>query len=567
MKPDNSSPETGRLRPGRRAFLAMAGGLAGAGLLAGSGRIVLDAAQVRTAPGAGYPAPAARLPASAPTLADWNALGRTLSAHRLIRPGQPGYGHARLLFDPRFDNVRPTAVAYCGIPADVIACLDFAQRFALPFAIRSGGHSYAGWSGTAGLLIDVSDMNAFTLDRAAGTVTVGAGLHLIDFYHRLAAHGLAVPAGSCPTVGLAGLTLGGGVGVVGRAYGLTCDNLEALEIVTADGSVLTADATGHSDLYWASRGGGGGNFGVATTFTFRTHELSQLVLFFLSWPWSQARRVIAAWQHWAPAAPDALWSNMHLAAAPGGPPPSLQVGGTYLGSIAEATHHLDALYAAVGSGPASTYLAESSYREAMLLEAGCSGMTVDQCQLPWQAPGGRLSREPAFAKSDFFTAPLSSAAITTLLRGVEALRGVGGASGGSGGVAFDSFGGALNRVPASATAFVHRDALFLAQYSTQWSPGAAGPGVARQHAWLREFYASMRPYASGQCYQNYIDPDLRDWRTAYYGANYARLAEVKAVYDPRQVFSFPQAITPGPHPGGQVALLSGSGRARPARSA
>jgi FAD/FMN-containing dehydrogenase len=403
--------------------------------------------------------------------------------------------------------------------------------------------------------------------RAAGTVTVGAGLRLIDFYQRLAAHGLAVPAGSCPTVGLAGLTLGGGVGVVGRAYGLTCDNLEALEIVTADGSVLIADATEHSDLYWASRGGGGGNFGVATSFTFRTHELSRLVPFFLSWPWSQAHRVIASWQHWAPAAPDALWSNLHLTAAPGGPTPSLQVGGTYLGSVAEATHHLDSLYAAVGAGPASTYLGESSYREAMLLEAGCSGLTVDQCQLPWQAPGGRLSREPSFAKSDFFTMPLSSAAITALLRGVEALRGVGGAPGGSGGVAFDSFGGALNRVPASATAFVHRDALFPAQYSTQWSPHAGGPGVARQHAWLREFYASMRPYASGQCYQNYIDPELRDWRTAYYGANYARLAQVKGAYDPRQVFSFPQAITPGRYPGDHVALVSGSGRARPARSA
>jgi FAD/FMN-containing dehydrogenase len=542
----------------RRGFLATAASVAGTGALAAcapatdthaharsSARLLSGASHRPVAGGARPAAAGSRAAAAGPGPADWRALRQVLSTHRLLQPGQSGYRQARLLFDPRFDGQRPAGVAYCATPGDVANCLSFVRRFAMPVAARSGGHSYAGWSGTAGLVVDVTGMHSFRLG-AGQTVTVGAGLHLIDFYHQLAAHGLAVPGGSCPTVGIAGLTLGGGVGVLSRAYGLACDNLERVEIVTADGSVLQCDAFHHGDLYWACRGGGGGNFGVATSFTFRTHRLSRLVLFFLSWPWAQAGRVVSGWQSWAPGAPDALWSNLHLAAAPGGPVPSVQVGGTFLGSAGGLSAHLDRLYARVGSAPGSPFIQEMPFLDAMLLDAGCSGLTVDQCHLPWQAPGGQLTRQPSFAKSDFFTAELPPAGIAALLAGVERLGRVRGASGGGGGVAFDAFGGALNRVPQSATAFAHRDALYLAQYSTEWPTGAPGAPVGRQHAWLRGVYASMRPYASGQCYQNYIDPDLANWRQAYYGANYPRLAQVKAAYDPAGLFRFPQAITAGP---------------------
>ena len=205
--------------------------------------------------------------------------------------------------------------------------------------------------------------------------------------------------------------------MLGRAYGLTCDNLKAVQVVTADGSVLDADASQHGDLYWACRGGGGGNFGVATSLTFRTHRLSRLVLFFLSWPWPQAARVVGGWQSWAPHAPDALWSNLHLSAAPGGPAPTVQVGGTYLGGTAGLAALLDQLYARVGSAPQNPFVQETSFLAGMLVDAGCSGLTVDECHLPWQAPGGRLARVPSDAKSDFFIAALPRAAIRTLLTG------------------------------------------------------------------------------------------------------------------------------------------------------
>ncbi len=151
----------------------------------------------------------------------------------------------------------------------------------------------------------------------------------------------------------------------------------------------------------------------------------------------------------------------------------------------------DRLYARVGSAPQNPFVQEASFLDAMLVDAGCSGLTVDECHLPWQAPGGRLARVPSDAKSDFFTAALPRAGIRTLLTGVERLRGVRGASGGAGGIAFDAFGGALNRVPAAATAFVHRDTLFLAQYTTEWRDGAAVRAVVGQRAWLRR----LRPGA------------------------------------------------------------------------
>jgi FAD/FMN-containing dehydrogenase len=426
----------------------------------------------------------------------------------------------------------------------VATCLAFVRKYRVPVAVRSGGHSYAGWSSTKGLIVDVTRMAGVQVSGT--TATVGAGTRLIDLYRALAPHGRSIPGGSCPTVGIAGLTLGGGVGVVARAYGLTSDNVKSLQIVTADGQIRTCDSRSNSDLYWACRGGGGGNFGVATSFTFGTHPAGDIVLFFLYWPWSQAARVISAWQSWAPHGPDQLWSNMHLAASPGGRTPTVEVGGTYVGTVAEAYAELEKLYAKTGT-PSSHFLESTSWLNAMMIEAGCSGLSVTECHLPTQATGGRLSRASEYAKSDIFTAPLNSHGIGTLLTGVEALRRVSGAPGGVGGVAFDSLGGAVNRVAPGATAFVHRDGLFQAQYTTGWavsasSGGAPPSGAYRQHAWQRAFWQSMRPYASGQAYQNYVDPDLTNWRQAYYGANYNRLAKIKAAHDPAGIFTFPQAL-------------------------
>ena len=377
---------------GRRAFLRLAAAAGGAGLLSacsgGGGTSAAGPKPSATAPssaatatgGAGAAAPSGT---QSPSLADWTALGHDLSGP-LVRPGDAAYTVSKRLFDPRFDSLRPAGIAYCRNPHDVATCLAFVRKFGVPVAARCGGHSYAGWSSTSGLIIDVTRMSGVNV--SGSTATVGAGTRLIDFYNGLAAHGRGVPGGSCPTVGIAGLTLGGGVGVVSRAYGLTSDNVQSLQIVTADGQVRTCSSSQNSDLFWACRGGGGGNFGVVTSFTFRTRPVGQIVLFFLSWPWSQAARVISAWQSWAPHAPDALWSNVHLSAAPGGSVPAIQVGGTYLGSLGAASAQLEKLYAAAGSHPSSPFMETTSWLHAMLVEAGCASLTVNECHLPTQNP-------------------------------------------------------------------------------------------------------------------------------------------------------------------------------------
>jgi FAD/FMN-containing dehydrogenase len=472
-----------------------------------------------------------------PTHADWAALRKHLSTRDLVRPGDRGYAQARQLFEPRFDALEPAGIAYCHAAADVATCLSFVRKFRLPMRIRSGGHSYAGWSTvTGGLVIDVSAMNSVRFGN--NTVTVGAGLDLIHFYAALGASGVAVPGGSGPTVGIAGSTLGGGIGALSRLYGTTSDNLTAIELVLADFTTSTCDGTHNSDVLWACRGGGGGNFGVATSLTFQTHALTELCVFSLTWPWSQAAAVVSAWQSWAPDASDAIWSTLRLA-ADFGAAPALSVDGTYAGTPHDLARHLDRLYHRAGSAPSNAVARQESYLDAMLVEAGCSAVPLAACHT---GPGGRLPRVPSFAKSDFFTTPLSGRGLRKLLSGIEQIRGIRGAVGGVGSVELSALGGAVNRVPAAATAFVHRDALFLAQYSTAWTSRGARDRVVNQRAWLQSFYTSLHRHASGEAYQNYVDPDLRDWQQAYYGANYPWLKLVKATVDPANVFHFPQSI-------------------------
>ena len=375
---------------GRRAFIGVAAGTVAAVAVP---EVVHAAVSAPAAPSSRTgPAVAAR--AAGPSPADWTALARDLSG-TLVRPGEAAYTTDRLLFDPRFDGQRPAGIAYVKSPHDVATCIAFVRKFKIPFSTRSGGHSDGGYSGnTGGLIVDVQNFRTVTV--SGSTAVVGAGTRLVDFYHALAARNRAVPGGSCPTVGIAGLTLGGGIGVTARAYGLTCDSLEEVQIVTADGSVLNINASPqqHGDLFWACQGGGGGNFGVVTSFTFRTTPAPSPCIFFLTWPWSQAARVVAGWQAWAPHGPDQLWSNLHLSASPGARTPSITVGGTYLGSYNDTLNQLGRLYALVGPHPQASVTHPQPYLSAMLYEAGCSNLGYQACHLPWYAPGGKLVRVP-----------------------------------------------------------------------------------------------------------------------------------------------------------------------------
>ncbi|MFD5710252.1 FAD-binding oxidoreductase [Streptomyces pharetrae] len=465
----------------------------------------------------------------------WGALARDLDG-ALIRPGDAAWPTARQLYNTRFDSLRPAAVAYVAHPDDIATTLAYARAHELRVAIRNGGHSYAGWSsGNGRLIIDVSRLN--TVRASGDSAVVGAGAKLIDVYRTLAAKGATIPAGSCPTVGISGLVLGGGHGVVSRAYGLTCDSLTQATLVTADGKRITANAREHKDLFWALRGAGNGNFGVVTELRFRTHPAPQAVTGYLTWPWSKAAAVIKAWQEWGPAQPDEIWSSLHLARAAGGNP-TISVAAFSLGTYGGLQNAVDRLADRVGASASGVFLRRRSYAEAMEIYAGCASFSSDaQCHLPGTTPGrtpqGALARETYAARSDFFDRSLSAAGIQALLGRITSVRG------GAGSIALTALGGAVNRVSPTATAFVHRRSRMLAQYLVSWRAGTSG-GAAQ--AWLDSAHGAMRPYASGAAYQNYTDPALKDWRTAYYGAAAPRLAQLKRTYDPGRVFTHPQAL-------------------------
>jgi FAD/FMN-containing dehydrogenase len=506
---------TQRDRVDRRAFLR---GVAGVALLAagcgGGGSEAPTTSRPRTVAKPTPPKP----PPKPPPL-------RLSDAVRgpVITPRDPRFLEAALVYNQQFDGVRPRAVVVPLDAEDVRQAVRWAVARGIRVVARSGGHSYAGYSTIEdGIVLDLRRLRGLWVERRSRTATVGAGTRLIDLYAGLARHGATVPGGSCPSVGVSGLTLGGGMGLAGRAFGLTCDNLVAARIVTADGRLREAAERDDPDLLWALRGGGGGNFGVVTSFTYRVHRIPRAASWFIvSWPWSSASEALSVWERWAPHARDDVTSILHLN---GGASPSVQLSGQLLGAVGE----LDGLVAPLRSVPGAQVSAGAQdYLGLQLRWAGCLGRPIAACHTVDAHVGGQLPRADFRAKSDYVDRPLSSRGRAALLGAVEERAG----RPGSAAILLDSYGGAINRVRPDATAFVHRDQLYAIQYLAYGDP--TWPASARQ---------AMRPFVSGHAYQNYIDADLRSWRHAYYGRNYRRLVGTQRRVDPDHFFRFPQAV-------------------------
>jgi FAD/FMN-containing dehydrogenase len=457
---------------------------------------------------------------AATTGVDYAKLKKALTG-ALLRPGEPGYATAARPYNAALGVRRPAAIAKVANRTDVVACVNRVRGHGVALAARSGGHSYAGFSTPDnGVVVDLAALDGITV-RADGTALVGAGARLIDVYAALAAHGRALPAGSCPTVGIGGSTLGGGIGVVARAYGLTCDHLAAATVVTADGATHTVDASHDADLFWALRGGGGGNGGIVTDFTFRTVPAPTVTIFSLHFPAARTARVLRAWSSWMDAAPDRLTALCAVTAAG---TPANRVTGTWTGSTAGLATRLNALIAAVGTAPTSRSQHTYDYLTAMKYFAGCLNETVRACH-PTSTPGGTLGRESFRAASRMLERTMTASAADRVVALMRKQRGMV--------LLFDSLRGQVARIGTADTAFPHRTAHASVQI---YSGNAAGnPAVlAVQQA--------LAPVVGTGAYVNYLNPGQRDWATAYYGANLARLRAVIRHYDPDGVFTFPQSV-------------------------
>lgn len=449
-------------------------------------------------PGLGWTPPgASRSPRDPP-----RALARLVRGPVSTPPDSSG-----LVYDERWSARRPLAVVEALDALDVRAALRWAGETGTPLAVRSGGHSYGGWSTVGGgVVLDLRRLRGVHV--AGRTVTAGPGVRLWELYAGLARHGATVPAGSCPTVGLGGLALGGGMGLAGRALGLTCDRVRALDVVTPDGALRRCDARTEPELFWALRGGGGA-FGVVTRFELEAAPARRASAFTASWPAGAAAEALAAWQAWAPHTADGLTSMLSLGA--NGQVSAL---GQHLGPEAM----LQRLVAPLRRAGAAVATSTAGYLDLQRRWAGC----LD--------PACTLPRSRFAATSAYLSRPLDGAgrdALAALLR-----RG-GGA--GTRMLLLDAYGGAIRRAGRDASAFAHRDAECCVQALAYYAPGQE----AAADAWIADARRTLAPHASG-AYPNYADPGMRDWRRAYWGEHDDRLAALKARVDPGRVLRMPQ---------------------------
>ena len=466
---------------------------------------------------------------------------------RVLIGGSQGYDSARLLFNPLFDDVRPSAVVQATTGADVSRTIAFAQHEGIPLVARSGGHSFGGYSTIGqGIVLDVSRMNQIVVAPSARSVRVGAGVRMIQLLTELGRSHRAVPAGICPTVAVAGLTLGGGIGRMTRKYGLTLDLLRRVRMIDARGRVLTADKDQNPDLFWACRGGGGGNFGIVTDLEFDLVPLvGPITRYSFAWPWSHRAQVFEVWQQWSNRSPHEFQDDLTIStAAPGGPTPSIGLDGTYLGPQPKADPYLKELLTGIGVATILSEVGETDYVTA-IKDIFCENISVNRC-IP-ETLGGAVPRFGLSIKSTFVHGRWPTAAIDVIATWLERrqrdsvlMREP--ARQNLGKIWFDALGGgAMSAVSRDATAFAYRDATFCVQYQSRWNVGAPKAVIDANLEWLSGFYAAMAPWNRG-AYVNYADPDLRDPLPEYYGANLGRLRTVKRAYDPHNFFHFGQSI-------------------------
>jgi FAD/FMN-containing dehydrogenase len=432
---------------------------------------------------------------------------------RLVRPRDADYDAVRAVFNAMIDR-RPAAVVQCLDPADVARGIAFARENDLVLSVRGGGHNVAGHAVCdGGVMLDLSPMKGLRVDPGARVAHAGAGLTLGELDRATQVYGLATPLGVVSVTGIAGLTLGGGLGWLNGRYGLACDNLVAADVVTADGRLLRVSQDEHPDLFWALRGGGG-NFGVVTSFVYRLHPVGPVLAGAISYPWAAAPEILRLHDDLVASAPDELSTAVSLAPDEQGRP-VVTIVACWCGTPEEGARALAPLRAA---GPPQADTVEVVPYVA-LQSAPDVGF-----------PRGRQH----YWKSGFLRHP-TDAALDTLVQHVPDMPSR------ASGVGLQHLHGAAGRVAPDATAFAHRADQYDLLILSQWNDPEDSE---RNIAWTRGLFEAMTPHLQDAVYVNNLGVEGPERVHSAYGHNAPRLAEVKRVYDPANVFRLNQNITP-----------------------
>jgi len=442
---------------------------------------------------------------------------------RIVRPGDPGYAGASIGWDELFTHY-PRVIVFAQNTRDVVNALTWARRNDIAPRVRSGRHSLEGWSNVDnGIVIDVSELKSVHIDSAARTATVGAGLNQLEAVTALAKRDLAVTTGTEGSVGLSGATLGGGFGFLTRWLGMACDSLVEAEIVVASGTgcaeVSKASLSNNSDLLWALRGAGNGNFGIVTSLTYRVAPLRSVSYVQATWEGiGDLPGVFDAWQRTAPAADNRLGTQLEI-------------------------HRKEIrLFAVLVEGSSE----EAKKMLAPILSAGNPTVSAQvgnwgDVYAGFQTP---TTDDPANWKffSQFTRNPFPKEAIGLIASFMQK------APTDDSNFFAQAFGGAVRKIPPGGTAFPHRDALFYSEPGAGWGtrgekPGSYDPLTSQAQAWIAEFSQALRPYVNG-AYVNVPNIAMQDWETAYWGSNVDRLRKIKKKYDPHNVFQYEQSVRP-----------------------
>jgi len=432
---------------------------------------------------------------------------------QVLLPEDTGYDSARRIWNASIDK-HPGLIARCSEAADVVRAVKFSRANNLLVAVKSGGHNVAGRAlCDDGIVIDLSATNRVSVDAELRAVRVQAGALLGDVDRETNPHGLVVPTGVVSKTGIAGLTLGGGTGWLARKYGLTCDNVVSCEVVTAEGDLVTANNEINADLFWGLRGGGG-NFGIVTSFLYRAHPVSTVLGGVIAYTRDQAAALLRYYRDFMPAAPDELTAYAGLISMPDGTP-AVGVMACYCDDLTEGERVLKPLRA-FGS-PVFDAIQPTSFPTMQKL---VDEMSPDSTHNYWRST---------------FIRDFSDEVIDLIIEHGNRMESR------LSRIVIQFFGGAAGRVAPADTAFAQRQAEYNVGIETQWTDAAESE---KHIGWTRTLSDALRPYSSNGYLLNFIGNEEPDTIRAAFGSNYARLVELKTKYDPTNFFSLNQNVPP-----------------------